>query len=574
MKINKMQFGLLVVIMFSIVTFCDVTIIADLSSTTEVRPSSMHIESQYSSHDSIVIISNQDFVDQGWDGNGSKNNPYMIQDLNITSDDRCISISSTDVYFKIIDCFFSYETEQNQGIGVSLEASHNGIIENCDFVGLFYGVYLRHSDNNIIAFNEIDAAGYASINLYESEGCEVFNNSIGEIGNMGINADTVVDVLFANNSFHNEFYGLHLVDSINCTLLNNKFEKVGLWIRGTEREHFLSNTLESNTVGTKPISVLTNRSSEILDASSFGQLFLFNSNNCIVENAIFDYRNVGVSLALCNNCIVRDLNSVYNAICLVELQVCFNVKVTGCSISESHNAGFRFLNTLDCSLTECNTGSSPSNTVFGIEIYNTKNTTIAQNAFQAAGVSGSDNTDCSIIDNDIEGRINVGNSGMHFSNSHNFTLKDNDLHELDTGIVFGWGSTNGTFINNSIHDNRRYGIELGETCEGFRIYDNSFWYNDLGNAIDDGNSNYWDDGINIGNQWDDYNGTGVYNISGLAGSVDHFPKADPYHTRTISTTTTTNQTTVGTGDVSVMLVILGISGVGVVVIFIILSKKR
>lgn len=557
--------------------FSSANIAAEQSSIGLIHPSSEYIESQYSAHDPIVISSNQDFIDQGWAGNGSKTNPYLIQGLSITSNDTCISISFTNVYFKIIDCYFSNDIEQNYCIGVSLEEADNGVIEGCIFVNLLYGVYVSYSDNNIIAFNDIDSALYASINLYKSGECEVFNNSIRNIRNIGVNADEVIDCSFANNSFSNEFYGMTLDESVNCTLRNNKFEKGGLWIRGTERSHFLSHVFEYNTVGTKPISILTNRFSEIIDASSYGQLFLFNSSDCIVENAIFDYRSVGVSLAVCNDCMVRNLNSTYSQICLVELQNCFNIELAQCNIAESYNVGFRFLNTVNCSLIECDAGYSPSNTAFGIELYNDENTTIARNVFQASGVRCWGSTNCSIIDNNIKGNAAVQGIGIHLSSSNNCTIKENTLFELYTGFVSDFGSSNVTIFNNHIHDNQWFGIELRETCEGFRIYNNSFWYNDLANAIDNGILNYWDDGVSIGNQWDDYNGTGVYAIPGSAGSVDHFPRADPYHTRTITIITTTTSTTPGgtTTNDPMLLLILGISGVGAVVVVItIFIKKR
>ena len=582
MKCNVIRFGLLLVILLGLVIISDVPIIIERESTRVASPPSVHVESQYSPHDPIVITSNQDFVDQGWPGNGIKGNPYLIQDLSITSSERCISISTTDVYFKIIDCYFFNVTDWNNCIGVSLEEADNGVIENCTFFNMLYGVYIRHSDNITIVFNEIDTTTYASINLYQSSGCEVFNNSIINIRNIGINADEVVDVLFENNSFSNEFYGMTLDESVNCTLKNNEFEKVGLWIRGTESDHFLTNIFESNTVDTKPISVLTNRSSETIDASSHGQLFLFNSSDCIVENAVFSDRSVGVSLAVCNNCLVKNLNSTYSQICLVELQLCNNTQVARCNIAESYNAGFRFLYTVDCSLIECETGYSPIHYDYGvgIDMYNNVNTTIFHNVFHVRGISGVENIDCLIIDNTVEGIASVGCSGIHFSDSHNITLRGNELHELDIGIEFAWGSTNCTIFDNLIHDNHRYGIKLGENevaCEGFRIYNNSFWYNDLGHAIDNGNSNYWDDGISLGNQWDDYNGTGVYDIPGSAGSVDHFPRANPYYTRTTTiqtTTSTTNQTTGGTSNLPIELIILGIGGFGVVMVVLILVKKR
>ena len=372
--------------------------------------------------------------------------------------------------------------------------------------------------------------------------------------------------------------------------MNNEFERVGLWIRGTERDHFLSHIFDNNTVEGKPIAVLTNRSSETIDVSSFGQLFLFNSSECIVENGTFDYRNVGVSLALCNDSIVRNINSTYTSICIVELQLCFKTDVMKCDIAGSYNAGFRFLYTIDCSLIDCITGYSVDDWCTGINIYYNENITIARNVFQVVGVEGFENSDCLIVNNSVEGSRYVEAPGFSFSDSHNFTISGNELHEVETGIVFAQGSTNGTIFNNRIHDNRGYGLRLYTECQGFRIYNNSFWNNEITNALDDGFSNSWDDGISLGNQWDDYIGVGIYNISGSAGSVDNFPRLYSYDTPTTTTTTATTTTIATTTptdttsttstpsqpitvDEFLTIAIIGAVAIGAVFIFVIFRKR-
>jgi hypothetical protein len=49
----------------------------------------------------------------------------------------------------------------------------------------------------------------------------------------------------------------------------------------------------------------------------------------------------------------------------------------------------------------------------------------------------------------------------------------------------------------------------------------------LGNAIDSGSDNTWDNGIDTGNWWSDYDGTGEYAIGGNAHSVDRYPNVLP-----------------------------------------------
>jgi parallel beta-helix repeat protein len=572
MRRNVMISGLLLVLILSLFAVSSTSIVAEIGMTNEIQRST-YVESQYTPHAPIVITSNQDFVDQGWPGNGTEISPYLIQNLSISSDDTCISISSTDAYFNISDCYFSYSSDEGQGTGVFLDTAQNGIVEKCKFVDLYNGIWLIDSDNQIIAFNEIAVAGYANIRLYQSDHCEVYNNSITEGGSFGILVLQVVDVLLANNSLRNELYGMKIDRSINCLIMDNEFEKAGLDLFGTEIDHFLTNTFEDNTVGGKPIAVLTGRSSETIDASVYGQLFLLDSSDCIVENGNFNFRSTGVFLAHCSDCVVRNLNSVYNVLCLVELHVCFNTMVTGCDITEAFNVGFRFRDTVNCTLTGCSSGSVLSGAA-GVHLFGTVNTTISRNLFQVRGIIGYSSIDCSIINNEFEGKVGTQEYGIRFSGPHNVTITGNKLHNLYTGIFFESGSTNVTIFNNSIHDNQYYGIKLDGTSDGFRIYNNSFWYNGIANAMDDGLLNYWDDGISVGNLWDDYSGTGVYSISGSAGSIDHFPGI--YQTPTITTTTTgTATTTITSGNDFLTYIMLGAGIVGIIMVgVVVLLRKR
>ncbi len=571
-----MSSGLLLVLILNIFAVGSMTIVVE-TGTTEETSRSVYVEAQYTPHDPIVITSNQDFVDQGWPGNGTENDPYLIEGLSIASDETCVSISSTDVYFNISDCYFSYSSDEGLGTGVSLDTAQNGVVENCKFVNLYNGIWLTGSDNQIIAFNEIAVAEYANANirLHNSDHCEVYNNSIVEGGTYGIRVISSVDALIANNSLYNELYGMRIDTSVDCVVIDNEFEESGLHIYGYEIDHFLTNTFEDNTVGGKPIAVLTGRSYETIDALAYGQLFLFDSSDCIVENGNFDYRCTGVFLAYCSDCIVRNLSSVYSVLCLVELHGCSNTVVTGCDVTEAFNVAFRFRDTVNCTLTGCSSGSL-SNGPAGVHLFGTVNTTISRNLFQIRGIIAYSSIDCSIIENDFEGKGAADEYGIRLSGPHNVTVAGNDLHGFYTGIFCESSTTNVTIFNNTIHDNQYYGIRLGGTS-GFRIYNNSFWYNGQANALDDGLLNYWDDGVSKGNLWDDYSGTGVYYISGSASSVDRFPGVyqTPSTTTTTSTTTITRPIGVPLLEDFLFIVIgVGVLSIAIVIIVIVFLKKR
>ena len=109
----------------------------------------------YTPHNPIVITSNQDFEEQGWSGNGTEVNPYLISDLNISSDQECILILETTVHFVIRDCWL-YDSP----LSIRFENVQNGIIEKCQISEVDTGIVFRNSLNCSIGKCNIDAGPF------------------------------------------------------------------------------------------------------------------------------------------------------------------------------------------------------------------------------------------------------------------------------------------------------------------------------------------------------------------------------------------------------------------------------
>jgi len=80
-----------------------------LISINDFQPSTFcvkgYIRSEFVHHDPIVILNDNDFKTQNWPGDGTIENPYIIEGLNITTNEICIRIYSTSLHFIIRDCF-------------------------------------------------------------------------------------------------------------------------------------------------------------------------------------------------------------------------------------------------------------------------------------------------------------------------------------------------------------------------------------------------------------------------------------------------------------------------------------
>ncbi len=99
-----------------------------------------------------------------------------------------------------------------------------------------------------------------------------------------------------------------------------------------------------------------------------------------------------------------------------------------------------------------------------------------------------------------------------------------------------------SFLDNIIYENSMEPIFITGTSSENQIYNNEIHLVSYWEAKDDGVTNYWDNGVSIGNMWSDYDGTGYYYVPGSAGSIDHYP-------RVISSTTNTTNTSPGPAEV-------------------------
>jgi len=141
--------------------------------------------------------------------------------------------------------------------------------------------------------------------------------------------------------------------------------------------------------------------------------------------------------------------------------------------------------------------------------------------------------------NTISGNTVNGNSywGILLDESHYNNLFGNFAFNNKIGICLHTfchsllmvGCHDNNISGNSINDNSEYGIRL-YSCHNNNIYLNCFT-NNRAHACDDGDYNYWDNGVK-GNFWSDYTGLdeegdGIgdspYNINGSARSKDYYP---------------------------------------------------
>ncbi|MHA2118176.1 MAG: hypothetical protein ACW98J_04580, partial [Candidatus Thorarchaeota archaeon] len=91
--------------------------------TTSTDPSS------YIEHSDVLIRRDADFIEQGWEGNGSAFNPFVIENLNISLQGQtCILIYNITAHFVIRDSYLS--TDGVIADNIQIISSRNGMVDN------------------------------------------------------------------------------------------------------------------------------------------------------------------------------------------------------------------------------------------------------------------------------------------------------------------------------------------------------------------------------------------------------------------------------------------------------------
>lgn len=222
---------------------------------------------------SIMILEDDDFLNYSLSGNGTLNDPYVIENFDITtSNSTGVHISGTTKHFivrngyvdaeqygiriadvaentsKIINVTssFNYETIDCAGISIS---SANGIqlIDNV-CMNNHYGIHVSNSYYSVIVGNTCSNNIANGMTLTESIGCLVDQN-ICTYNSDGLATFHSLYTVFRNNIFEsNDGEGLNIATSggheiENCSLSNNKY---GLYLQVSDTITIRNNTIIGN----------------------------------------------------------------------------------------------------------------------------------------------------------------------------------------------------------------------------------------------------------------------------------------------------------------------------------------
>ncbi len=184
-------------------------------------------------HDPIVINNETDLEDlmfkESWPGNGTEEDPYIIEDLEIDAEGESMAIfmGNTSSYIQFINCDISNTSSTHSfNIAIFLWNVSNVSIESCFIHNSEYGVMIREAHYlylNNINFSDCDigfGSGYSKpVSRITVDNC-TFSPSIYD----AIEIDTGSFLSVVNSSFTSTGNAIDFRVCDNITLSGNEFD--------------------------------------------------------------------------------------------------------------------------------------------------------------------------------------------------------------------------------------------------------------------------------------------------------------------------------------------------------------
>lgn len=440
-----------------------------------------------------------------------------------------VTLSSGSTNARVFDNWIQ-ETET----GVRIEASDAQIESNTISYALTgVGVYGSAHRAQIVD-NTIDtvSTGIFARNINQS----VIGNTISNAA-IGVDLNTATAPWIEANTIQASETGIQVSATTQGIFENNNMTGCGFYFPPEQSLAQLNHTLIDNNVGEKPVFYDLNGVGLTLD-DSYGEYILVNSTDVTITGGFFSHTTAAILAYLTDELTISSMSTV-DLIYPFVFDRCENVTLQNSvmedlysgdgvtvmdsvrfladnvSISRGNHNGFRLdgssLSTIqNCEISDLDgagvysysseyglvESNLMSNCTYGVRIEFTLYSSIRANHMQWCeyGIFSSSESDY---------------NNATFNNIHD------GLYGIRMDDSFTWYIYNNTIRWNS------YGLYITQTDDDQYIYNNTFALNRIHNGFDSG-SDQWDDRVDSGNYWDDYSGTGVYNIPG-GTSVDSYP---------------------------------------------------
>jgi parallel beta-helix repeat protein len=373
----------------------------------------------YIPHDPIYIDENSDFPFYATAGDGSSGNPWVIENLEIDSNNTatpCIYIRDTIDYFLIRNCNLT-GASTSPGAGVSLYNVWYGEISNNTITNNRYGIFLD-STVQIDMINNTCNNNYYGIYLYDNSWHnDMVNNTCNSnYAGIYIDYDSSINTIRNATCNGNSEYGIYIQDGSDAIIANSSclHNQHGVYIENLGEATMVNNILEYNHVG----------------------ITCYDAPYCTLANSICNYNDFGIAVVAGSHHVTLTDNTVCSNYDIGFILTAYYTTIVNNNISYNANWGMD------------NSGGMSYGTVIG----NTMNGNGHGNRFSAASTSFVDNEFCYNSD-----------TGLLFSAGSENTIVNNSCNNNGGSGITIYDYTQDTIVtNNTCNNNELHGLYLGE----------------------------------------------------------------------------------------------------------------
>jgi len=261
-------------------------------------------KSELTSHKPIHINNNNFTTANGViEGNGTENNPYIIENWCIDADTADgIKIENTDKHLIIRNCatYNGYNPiNSTYHYGINFYNVTNGKISNCDVYNNNYGINLQESSNNNVTMNQIYNNDKGGILLqFSSNNNNIFSNRIHNNGGSGITGSSSNSNIISNQIYNNDNYGVGLYYSSNNNITsnqiyNNLWDGISLHVCSNNNvtlNQIYNNHMEGICLYSSPNNQITNNN---IYNNNYGISFEYSTSNEVHYNNIYNNTKYG-----------------------------------------------------------------------------------------------------------------------------------------------------------------------------------------------------------------------------------------------------------------------------------------
>ncbi|MHA1309154.1 MAG: right-handed parallel beta-helix repeat-containing protein, partial [Candidatus Heimdallarchaeota archaeon] len=483
-------------------------------------------------HDAeITILNDNDFKKYNFTGDGSENNPYIIENYDIaTTKNYAIHISSTSKYFIIRNCqltanhsaiyieSITYGTavitqnncynHQDSGIYLS-DSSGVSIIKNfCNknaFTGIqvndcseliinnntcndnVYGIKISYSNVITVSNNTVKNNFYFGIILDHSSHATMTNNTCIDNFYNGIRLESTNNVTICNNTCHDSFYdGICITASKNTLVTNNSCNNShnGIYVLNSDDLIMINNTFSNMRL--EGIRLRTSINASLFDNTFYNCGLSISQNNKeeyfthTIENNWVNGRILGYFVNISSSTISE---TIYGQLILINCSdtIISNQEISNTTTSLSLvycenatliNNNF-YSNFLGITLGSCPNSMLKNNTCSnneeGIIIGSSKSTRLIENTCSNNDGTGISLNYCHNANLTKNTCNNNNHAGIRLSHSRNGTLDENNCNYNGfSGIIIS--SANDTLVKNNQINNNGRGISLTHSDSGIICY--------------------------------------------------------------------------------------------------------